>query len=67
MKKNGGGVILATASIAFNGGARPHAYLVAKAAVISLIENVAAELGPHASAWSASHPAISLHCPSRQA
>jgi len=43
-----GGVILATASIAgMVGGAGPHAYSAAKAAVISLIENVAAELGPH--------------------
>jgi len=49
MKKLGnGGVILATASIAgMVGGAGPHAYSAAKAAVISLIENVAAELGPH--------------------
>lgn len=49
MKKFGnGGVILATASIAgMVGGAGPHAYSAAKAAVISLIENVAAELGPH--------------------
>jgi NAD(P)-dependent dehydrogenase (short-subunit alcohol dehydrogenase family) len=29
------------------GGAGPHAYSAAKAAVINLIENVAAELGPH--------------------
>jgi NAD(P)-dependent dehydrogenase (short-subunit alcohol dehydrogenase family) len=43
-----GGVILATASIAgMVGGAGPHAYSAAKAAVISLIENVAAEMGPH--------------------
>jgi NAD(P)-dependent dehydrogenase (short-subunit alcohol dehydrogenase family) len=49
MKKLGhGGVILATASIAgMVGGAGPHAYSAAKAAVINLIENVAAELGPH--------------------
>ena len=49
MRKLGnGGVILATASIAgMVGGAGPHAYSAAKAAVISLIENVAAELGPH--------------------
>jgi len=47
MRKLGdGGVILATASIAgMVGGAGPHAYSAAKAAVISLIENVAAELG----------------------
>ncbi len=49
MRKMGnGGVILATASIAgMVGGAGPHAYSAAKAAVISLIENVAAEMGPH--------------------
>ncbi len=49
MKKFGnGGVILATASIAgMVGGGGSHAYSAAKAAVISLIENVAAELGPH--------------------
>src|SRR6266481_6325702 len=48
MKKHGdGGVILVTASIAgMVGGAGSHAYSSAKAAVISLIENVAAELGP---------------------
>ena len=46
MKKHGGGVILVTASIAgMVGGAGSHAYSAAKAAVISLIENVAAELG----------------------
>src|SRR5437899_4133262 len=38
MKKTGGGVILATASIAgMVGGAGPHAYSAAKAGVISLI------------------------------
>ncbi len=49
MKKHGdGGVILVTASIAgMVGGGGPHAYSAAKAAVLSLIENVAAELGPH--------------------
>jgi NAD(P)-dependent dehydrogenase (short-subunit alcohol dehydrogenase family) len=49
MKKHGGGgVILVTASIAgMVGGAGSHAYSAAKAAVISLTENVAAELGPH--------------------
>ena len=49
MRKLGnGGVILVTASIAgMVGGAGPHAYSAAKAAVISLIENVAAEMGPH--------------------
>ena len=48
MRKHGqGGVILVTASIAgMVGGAGSHAYSAAKAAVISLIENVAAELGP---------------------
>ena len=48
MKRHGqGGVILVTASIAgMVGGAGSHAYSAAKAAVVSLIENVAAELGP---------------------
>ena len=53
MKKHGpngekrGGVILVTASIAgMVGGGGSHAYSAAKAGVISLIENVAAELGP---------------------
>ncbi len=46
MKKQRGGVILVTASIAgMVGGGGSHAYSAAKAAVISLIENVAAELG----------------------
>ena len=41
-------MILVTASIAgMVGGGGSHAYSAAKAAVISLIENVAAELGPH--------------------
>ena len=49
MRKSGdGGVILVTASIAgMVGGGGSHAYSAAKAAVISLIENVAAELAPH--------------------
>lgn len=48
MKKHGsGGVILVTASIAgMVGGGGSHAYSAAKSACISLIENVAAELGP---------------------
>ncbi len=53
MKKHGpngekrGGVILVTASIAgMVGGGGSHAYSAAKAGVISLSENVAAELGP---------------------
>lgn len=47
MKRQGGGVILVTASIAgMMGGGGSHAYSAAKAAVISLIENVAAELAP---------------------
>ena len=47
-KRDGGGVILVTASIAgMVGGGGSHAYSAAKAAVISLIQNVAAELGPH--------------------
>jgi NAD(P)-dependent dehydrogenase (short-subunit alcohol dehydrogenase family) len=42
-----GGVILVTASIAgMVGGGGSHAYSAAKAACISLIENVATELGP---------------------
>src|SRR5260370_13040052 len=47
MKKRGhGGVIVIPASMAgMVGGAGSHAYSAAKAAVISLIENVAAELG----------------------
>lgn len=59
MKKHGhGGVILVTASIAgMVGGGGSHAYSSAKAAVISLIENVAAELAPSASGSSASRPA----------
>ena len=49
MKRGGaGGAILVTASIAgMVGGGGSHAYSAAKAATISLIENVAAELGPH--------------------
>jgi NAD(P)-dependent dehydrogenase (short-subunit alcohol dehydrogenase family) len=49
MKKHGdGGVILVTASIAgMVGGGGSHAYSAAKAAVISLTENVSAELAPH--------------------
>ncbi|HEY4170132.1 MAG TPA: SDR family oxidoreductase [Reyranella sp.] len=46
--EKGGGVILVTASIAgMVGGGGSHAYSAAKASVISLIENVASELGPH--------------------
>jgi len=46
--EKGGGVILVTASIAgMVGGGGSHAYSAAKASVISLIENVAAELGPY--------------------
>ncbi len=45
--EKGGGVILVTASIAgLVGGGGSHAYSAAKAACISLIENVATELGP---------------------
>jgi NAD(P)-dependent dehydrogenase (short-subunit alcohol dehydrogenase family) len=47
MKRHVGGVILVTASVSgMVGGAGSHAYSAAKASVISLIENVAAELGP---------------------
>jgi len=43
-----GGVILATASIAgLYGGSGSHAYSAAKAAVVNLTRNVAAELGPY--------------------
>ncbi|HEX2890458.1 glucose 1-dehydrogenase [Vineibacter terrae] len=43
-----GGVILSTASVAgIVGGAGSHAYSAAKAAVISLTQNVATELAPH--------------------
>ena len=49
IKRHGrGGAILSTASIAgIIGGAGSHAYSAAKAAVISLTQNVAAELAPH--------------------
>ena len=42
-------MILVTASIKLGmvGGGGSHAYSAAKAAAINLIENVAAELGPH--------------------
>ena len=49
MRRHGrGGAILSTASIAgLYGGAGSHAYSAAKAAVVNLTRNVAAELGPH--------------------
>ncbi len=49
MRKHGrGGAILSTASIAgMVGGAGSHAYSAAKAAVISVTENVAVELAPY--------------------
>lgn len=47
MKPQGSGVILSTSSIAgVMGGLGPHIYATAKAAIIGLTRNVAAELGP---------------------
>jgi len=47
MRKAGGGSIISTASVAgLRGGAGPHAYSAAKAAVINLTRSVALELGP---------------------
>ncbi len=48
MKPRGSGVILSTSSIAgLHGGLGPHAYAAAKAALIGLTRNVAAELAAH--------------------
>ncbi len=47
MRDQGGGVILATASVAgVSGGGGSHAYSAAKAAVISIVRTVALELAP---------------------
>jgi NAD(P)-dependent dehydrogenase (short-subunit alcohol dehydrogenase family) len=48
MRKQGGGVILSTSSIAgLQAGFGPHVYSAAKAAVIQLTRTAAQELGPH--------------------
>ena len=45
MRKNGGGSIISTASVAgLRGGAGPHAYSAAKAAVVNLTRSLALEL-----------------------
>ncbi len=48
MKPRGSGTILCTSSVAgLQGGLGPHVYAAAKAGLIGLTRNVAAELGPH--------------------
>lgn len=48
MKQQGSGVILATSSIAgVQGGLGPHAYNMAKTAIVGFTKNLAAELGPY--------------------
>lgn len=48
MKKNGGGSIIATSSVAgISGGAAGHPYSASKAAVINLVRTAAIELAPH--------------------
>jgi len=48
MKPQGFGVILATSSVAgLRGGLGPHAYNMAKTAIVGFTKNLAAELGPY--------------------
>jgi NAD(P)-dependent dehydrogenase (short-subunit alcohol dehydrogenase family) len=48
MRKRGGGSIISTASVAgLRGGAGPHAYSAAKAAVVNLTRSVALEVGQY--------------------
>jgi NAD(P)-dependent dehydrogenase (short-subunit alcohol dehydrogenase family) len=48
MRKNGGGSIISTTSVAgLAGGYGPHAYSAAKAAVINLTRSVALEVAKH--------------------
>lgn len=57
MKKQGGGSIISTASVAgLAGGRGPHIYSAAKAAVINLTRSVALELGEH-------HIRVNCICP----
>ena len=57
MKRQGGGSIISTASVAgLSGGRGPHIYSAAKAAVINLTKSVALELGEH-------HVRVNCICP----